>query len=117
MTQKLGTTLIAAWYALGGLAMLLLAAGTGLITRTLDLPPAITAIGAGFFGIIALIAFAIAYGIYTLESWGWYTAMILNGISITLSLIQVNILGVIIPGIIVWYLWTNQKDYKVSVSL
>jgi len=117
MKQKLGITLIAAYYALSGIVLLLIAAGTTFATSALGLPAELGAIGAVILGVVALLVFAVAYGIYTLESWAWYIAIILSALSVVSALFEMNLFGVIIPAIIVWYLWENQKDFKVSIDL
>ena len=117
MKQKLGISLIAAWYALIGLLMLLIAAGIGFGGTEAGIPEEITAIGAGAFGIVALIALTLAYGVYNLEAWGWYAAVIINVICAITAIIQANICGLVIPAIIIWYLWVNQKDFGVRVNL
>ncbi|MHC1623810.1 MAG: hypothetical protein ACXQTR_04380 [Candidatus Methanospirareceae archaeon] len=117
MKQKLGISLITAWYALAGILMLLIAAGIGFGGTETGIPEEIAEIGAGAFGIVALIALTLAYGIYNLESWGWYAAVILNSICAFAAMIQANICGLVIPAIIIWYLWVNQREFRVSVNL
>ena len=117
MKQKLGISLISAWYVLIGLLLLLIAAGIGFGGTAAEIPEEIVSIGAGAFGIVALVAFALAYGIYNLESWGWYAAVILNAICVITAIIQANICGLVIPALIIWYLWNNQRDFGVRVNL
>jgi hypothetical protein len=117
MKQKLGISMISAWYALAGLLMLLIAAGIGFGGTEAGIPEEIVSIGAGAFGIVALIALTVAYGIYNREAWGWYAAVILNAICAITAIVQANIFGLVIPAIIIWYLWVNQRDFRVSVNL
>ncbi len=117
MKQKLGISLIAAWYALIGILILGIAAGIVFGGTAAEIPEEITVIGAGAFGIVALIALTLAYGIYNLEAWGWYAAVISNVICAFAAMIQANICGLVIPAIIIWYLWVNQREFRVSVNL
>ena len=116
MKQKLGISLIAAWYALGGIAILLIASGLGFGAEAIGIPAALAATGAVFLGAFSLISFALAYGIYNLEAWGWYGVMILSVINISLALISLNIFSMIIPGIFIWYLWDNQRNFGVRIA-
>ena len=116
MKQKLGISLIAAWYALGGIMILLIAAGVGFAGAMVGIPAALAAMGAVFIGALSLISFALAYGIYNLEAWGWYVAMILSAINAISAVINLNIFSLIIPAIILWYLWDNQRDFGVRIQ-
>lgn len=117
MKQKLGISLIAAWYALGGIMILLIAAGIGFGAAAIGIPAEIATMGAVFIGALSLISFALAYGIYTLEAWGWYIVMILNVFNVASALINLNICLLIIPAIILWYLWDNQDDFGVRIQV
>lgn len=117
MKQKLGISLIAAWYALGGVMILLIAAGIGFGADAIGIPAAIATMGAMFVGAIALISFALAYGIYNLEAWGWYIVMALSVLGVVSALISLNICSLIIPAIILWYLWDNQRDFGVRIQV
>jgi lysylphosphatidylglycerol synthetase-like protein (DUF2156 family) len=114
MKQKLGITLIAAWYAFCGLMLLLLAVGTTAGPDHFDIPVDLVEIGAAILLIVAIIAFVVAYGIYNREGWAWTASMILATLSIVSS---PNIFGLIIPGLIIWYLWTNMRDFDVTIKL
>jgi lysylphosphatidylglycerol synthetase-like protein (DUF2156 family) len=117
MKQKLGITLIAAWYAFCGLMLLLLAVGTTAGPDHFDIPVDLVEIGAVILFTVAIIAFAVAYGIYNREGWAWIAAMILATLSIVSSLCPLNIFGLVIPGLIIWYLWTNMRDFDVTIKL
>ena len=117
MKQKLGISLISAWYVLIGLLLLLIAAGIGFGGTEVEIPEEIVSVGAGVFGIVALMAFTLAYGIYNLESWGWYATFALNTVCVIVAIIQGNLCGLIIPVLIIWYLWNNQRNFRVRVTL
>ena len=117
MKQKLGISLISVSYVLIGLSMLIIAVGIGFDGSEVGLPEEIVAVGSGAFGIIALVAFALAYGLYNLEAWGWYSVVVLNVICAMLAILQANICGLVIPALIIWYLLDNQRDFRVRVNL
>lgn len=53
------------------------------------------------WGILTLIA---AMGLYSLKKWAWNYAVIIEVINLALSIVFVNILGIVIAAIIVAYL-------------
>ena len=117
MKQKLGISLIAAWYAIKGLMLMLIAVGIVInMPIWIGLPVGLLDITAVAIGIVALIAFALAYGIYNLEAWGWYIVVAVSGINIALAAIEMNVWGMGIPVIILLYLWANQDDFGVQLT-
>ncbi len=60
-----------------------------------------------FFGIIGFI---IGWGLWSLKSWAWMVAFILNLLSVIFALLSFDIISLIIPLIIVIYL--NQGEIK-----
>ena len=117
MKQRLGISLISAWYVLIGLLLLLIAFGIVFGGTEVEIPEEIVSVGAGVFGIVALIAFTLAYGIYNLESWGWYATFALNAVCMIVAIPQGNICWLIIPALIILYLWNNQRDFGVRVTI
>ena len=117
MKQKIGISLIAAWYAISGVLILLIAAGFGFGAAPHGLPPEIAAMGAVFLSALALVPFAIAYGIYNCEAWGWYVVMILSVINVASALVNMNARFLVVPALIIWYLWGNQRDFGVRIKI
>jgi hypothetical protein len=83
----------------------------------------IVALGLGIFGFIAvilggillffgLIGFIIFWGLWTLKSWAWMLAFILNLLSVIFALLSFDIISLIFPLIIVIYL--NQGEVKAA---
>ncbi|MHA2356466.1 MAG: hypothetical protein ACXADC_14915 [Candidatus Thorarchaeota archaeon] len=78
--------------------------------------------GLGFFGlgllfrgvflIVGAIGFIIGWGLWTLKSWAWMIAFILNLVVVIIALIGFDIISLIIPLIIVIYL--NQGEVKAA---
>lgn len=72
----------------------------------------------GAFGLIlgvivlflALIDLIVGWGLWTLKSWAWMVALIVNIINLILNAVQLNFLGAIINLIIIIYL--QQGDIK-----
>jgi len=72
----------------------------------------------GAFGLIlgvivlflALIDLIVGWGLWTLKSWAWMVALIVNIINLILNGVQLNLLGAIINLIIIIYL--QQGDIK-----
>lgn len=109
--RPLGVTILGILQILGGI--LSIVAGFGLIALAAlmtGLELLFMAIGAmtlvlGFVGLI------VGWGLYTMKSWAWMIAIILNIINIILAIYpSFNIMSMIIPIIIILYL--NQADIK-----
>lgn len=110
---KLGAVLIAALYTLSGLMLLL----SAIMIKSIDLTTypqlsMLSTVGGLMIVVMAIVAFAIAYGVYNMTEWGWAIAIILSGIGLLSAIVSFNIVGLIIPGLIVWYLWTNKSDFR-----
>ncbi|MBD3159254.1 MAG: hypothetical protein GF309_10735 [Candidatus Lokiarchaeota archaeon] len=77
----------------------------------------IFAVAYSFYGLIGigliimgLITCYVGYGLWSMQSWAWKWAMVVNGISIVLYLVTMVWPGLILPIIIVIYL--NQGHVK-----
>lgn len=74
----------------------------------------------GSVGIIAgvmllamgIITFAVSYGLWNLKKWAWTVAIILEGLSVLGNLMSMSIVGIIIPVIVVYYLYTQKEIFK-----
>ncbi|TFH39721.1 MAG: hypothetical protein E4G94_10675 [ANME-2 cluster archaeon] len=112
---KLGTALIATLYAIGGLSFIISA------IKVSSMDPAVYSDflrlagvdGAmlGFLVFRGILGFALAYGIWNMTKWGWTATLIISGIGLVVGIISINIIGLIISSIIIWYLWTNKSDF------
>ncbi|NHI87874.1 MAG: hypothetical protein EAX87_00040 [Candidatus Thorarchaeota archaeon] len=112
--RPLGVTIIVILEVLGALAYLFtgamaILAGAMVGSIIPGLGAFAVAIGAIvlIFGILYLL---LAWGLWTLKSWAWMAAVILNIIGLILGILQFNWIGVIISLIIVIYL--QQGDIK-----
>jgi hypothetical protein len=70
----------------------------------------------GIFGAILLIlgiaSFVVIFWLWKMKKIGWTLTMILEIIGILLSLVSFNIIGIVIPVIIVIYLWLKKDLFK-----
>jgi len=61
--------------------------------------------------VISLIHLAIAYGLWEMKKWAWALEIVVCVLNILGSLITLNLLGIIIPAIIIWYLWSVRDSF------
>jgi len=103
------STLVAVILLLGGLVGALTFFGIG------------GSLAAGYGAVFAVLYLIYAFGTWRMERWAWYLGMILWGFSLISTLfmpfLSLSLLKCIIPAIILYYLWVNQKLFDVSVKL
>ena len=61
---------------------------------------------------IGILGFFISRGLCNLKKWAWNVTMILEGLSVISSLVSMNIAGIIIPAIILYYLYTQKEIFQ-----
>ena len=61
---------------------------------------------------IAIPEFVVSFGIFSMKKWAWYLVLIVYSILIILSLITFNIGAIIIPSIVLFYLWKYRNLFK-----
>ncbi|MCG7849142.1 MAG: hypothetical protein MIO93_08200 [ANME-2 cluster archaeon] len=112
---KLGTALIATLYALGGLSFIIIAIKASSMDPVVhsDFLRLAGVDGAmlGYLVFRGILGFALAYGIWNMTKWGWTATLIISGFGLVVGIMSINIIGLIIPSIIAWYLWTNKSDF------
>jgi hypothetical protein len=125
-------SIVAALLVIGGL---LLAVAGPFVRELMPRPIPVLFTGAfvSFFGIVLLligtVGLAVAWGLWTGQGWAWTIALVLAVISIIIDLFQLpgSILGIVINGFIVYYLWqphvkafygkeTTQLPYQVTLT-
>ncbi|MFO7835420.1 MAG: hypothetical protein R6V83_02105 [Candidatus Thorarchaeota archaeon] len=104
--RPLGITVLAILQMIGALITL----GLGVTIMAFGSISPFYGIMGGILVIFGLISFYVGYGLWTMKSWAWKLAMIVNIINIVIGVITQNWVGIIIPLIIVIYL--NQEDIK-----
>ncbi len=104
--RPLGITILAILQMIGALITL----GLGVTIMAFGSISPFYGIMGGILVIFGLISFYVGYGLWTMKSWAWKLAVIVNIINIVISVITQNWVGIIIPLIIVIYL--NQEDIK-----
>lgn len=78
--------------------------------------PAMAGVVVGFLGIVTLILGLVLlvafYWLWQMKKTGWTIVMVLEIIGIIMSLVSLNIWNIIIPVIIVLYLYTKKDLFK-----
>ena len=120
-----GITILVILEVIGAILVLLIAlaimAFSGFIYSYVppgSIPPqlfaGLVAFGGAILVIISILCFLVAWGLWTGKRWAWYIAFILAILGALGSLFNLpsGILGLVIDGLIVWYLWQpNVKAY------
>jgi hypothetical protein len=122
MQRPTGVTILAVLAAIGGIFGIL--AGIGLLGLG-SFVAAYTGLGglAVVFGLIVLVLgiaeLALAYGFWTAKPWAWQYGILLQVVSVVVSIVEVVlgyasisgvIIGIVVSGIIVYYL--NTPDVR-----
>lgn len=116
--RPLGITILAILAGLGGIGFLLLAAMVGALSAMigmlgmgaevpfLGIIAGFVMIFMGIFIILAVLYFAVAYGLWTGKGWAWTLSIILFVLDIILGLAMLpgGIVTIIIAVLIIWYL-------------
>ncbi len=117
--RPLGVTIISVLGYIGAILMALV--GIAMIGFGGGIAGSLGVIGAMFGGIgivagvmllaMSVIAYVVSRGLWNLKKWAWTVTMILEGLSLLGSLMSMNIVGIIIPAIIVYYLYTKKEIF------
>ncbi|MHA1965434.1 MAG: hypothetical protein ACXACG_10340 [Candidatus Thorarchaeota archaeon] len=110
--RPLGVTIIAALQLIG--AVVLIFGGYTALLAGAVIPwlGALAALIGGVMIIFGIFGFIIGWGLWTLKSWAWMVAFILNLLSVIFALLSFDLISLIIPLIIVIYL--NQGEVKAA---
>lgn len=111
---KIGAVLIAVLYAIGGIVLLL----SAIFINSIDITgypdmSFFASIGTIFLLFLGIGSLILSYGIWTTQPWAWIIVIVLGIVNLVGSMMTFNLPGMIIPGIIVWYLWTNKEDFEI----
>ncbi len=66
---------------------------------------ALGGIASGVFVALGIASFVIAWGLFKGKSWAWTVTLIITIISLGFSLVAFDLIGLIIDGIILYYLF------------
>jgi hypothetical protein len=133
-----GVTILAVLQVLGGIFffilgfLLLILAGfvgiAGFISDVPDFPAffggAVLGIIGGVMLIIGILSFAVAYGYWNGFGWSWTIGMVITAIGLIIGLLSLpgSIIGLVINGIIIYYLtrprvkrWFGKEPVTVTV--
>jgi hypothetical protein len=117
--RPIGVAIIAILSFLAGIGELFLGIGLlGLAALGATAGAGFLAAFAGIIGgvllILGLITLAVAIGLWRMRSWAWWIALIVNLISVVLSVGTASYIGVIIPLIIVIYLIVIRDKFGIG---
>ncbi len=114
--RPLGVTIICILSWIGAIA--LIALGALMVLGGLLFAPVLAVVGAVFL-IIGIVSFLVTFALWNLKMWAWWIIVILNIISIVSGIGSAvayadfsPIMGIIIPVIIVIYLWTVKEHFR-----
>ncbi len=102
--RPLGVTIIALLQIIGGLLGLGLSVIAIMAAAIIPIFGFLFLILGVFAALVALVGLIVGWGLWTLKSWAWMIALILNIINIILALWPFQPVSLIIPLIIVIYL-------------
>ena len=105
MNRPTGVTVLAILQLLGGLLMLVIAAGLSAVSSFVGRGFLIAFGGliSGVLAIFGLIGLATAYAFWTGQSWGWWLGIIAAVLDI-ISIVTLNVINFVIGIIILYYL-------------
>ena len=70
---------------------------------------ALIGVGTMIIGIVLLVSMI---WLWNMRKIGWTAVMILEGLSLVIALVTLDLISMIIPAIIIIYLWTKKKLFK-----
>jgi hypothetical protein len=101
-----GIKILAALNVIGALLAL------GIIGRVLSIDhPLAGVLGLGLLLFIAA-GLVFTYGLVTMQYWGWAGTLAFNGLGALLELVSADIIGLIVSGIIIFYLLSVADEYE-----
>lgn len=61
---------------------------------------------------LGVVNFVVLFWLWKMQKKGWTWTMVIEIISLVLSLLQFSLVGIVIPAIVVIYLWTKKGLFK-----
>ena len=104
---------ISAFIMAGIGAVFILLGGAGLQGTGVN----VAALGAlsAFFGVIMLgggiLQGIISYGLWKMQKWAYYVSLVMYAIAFLGALMSVSIVGIVIDGLMVYYLYSVRKKF------
>ncbi len=102
--RPMGVTILAILQIVGGVLGLVLGIMALMVASLLGIFGFLLVIVAGVATLFAVLGLIVGWGLWSLKSWAWMFALIINIINLVLALLQFDIISMIIPLIIVIYL-------------
>ncbi len=120
--RPLGVTILAVLGVIGGVAFLALAAFfaalaptfAGEMEASMPFLSLLFALGSIVFVVIGIVQIVISYGLWKGATWAWWIYIILLALGIVSSLLSLphGVIGIVINGIIIYYLTRpHVKEY------
>ena len=100
----MGVTILAILQIIGGVLGLVLGIMALMVASLLGIFGFLLVIVAGVATLFAILGLIVGWGLWSLKSWAWMFALIINIINLVLALLQFDVISMIIPLIIVIYL-------------
>ena len=103
-----GVTILAILEIIGGIIAIV----SGFIVTPLFVFDAFSVVIGPILIILGIVSFFLAWGLLKGKSWAWTLALIITIISVIFDLTSFNVIGLVIDGIILYYLFRpHVKDY------
>jgi uncharacterized membrane protein (DUF2068 family) len=102
--RPMGVTILAILQIVGGVLGLVLGIMALMVASLLGIFGFLLVIVAGVATLFAVLGLIVGWGLWSLKSWAWMFALIINIINLVLALISFDLVSMIIPLIIVIYL-------------
>jgi len=102
--RPMGVTILAILQIIGGVLGLVLGIMALMVASLLGIFGFLLVIVAGVATLFAILGLIVGWGLWSLKSWAWMFALIINIINLVLALLQFDVISMIIPLIIVIYL-------------
>ena len=66
--------------------------------------------------VIGCLYIFLGYNVYKHKPWAYWTYFVLTILGFAISLFAISWLGILIGGIIIWYLWTIRKSFMTGAD-
>ena len=110
--RPLGVTIISILQIIGALLLVFGGSTAVLLGLALGIFGMLVTVLGGILLIFGILGIIIAWGLWSLKSWVWMVAFILNLLSVIFALLSFDLISLIFPLIIVIYL--NQGEVKAA---
>lgn len=114
--RPLGVTILAVLAGIGGVMAILGGIFLGSVVQSYGFGAMMAGVGGSIMVVMGLVNLVIAYGLWSGFSWAWWLTVIFTGLNALMSLLSLNIIGLIIAAIILWYMMQGHVKGFFNVS-